>query len=171
MRIDDFDGKYAHGFSIALDPVLCCVGLKEPSAVGFRIVSDTLLFYRIVQGHFRQLRFWAWYGSTSGHLTFVNAIPTKAPPFQTNSEGRGTPKVRIGGWTTRPEIYWASRKRSGNLNAQDQPARIAANPITPRISCSTPSNSFDEMIQTKTRQLLLLKLQSMRQGWIGIARS
>ena len=51
MRMDDFEGQYAHGFSIALDPVLCCVGLKEPSAVGFRIVSDTLLFYRMVQGH------------------------------------------------------------------------------------------------------------------------
>jgi len=51
-------------------PVLCRVGLKEPSAVGFRIVSDTLLFYRMVQGHFRQLRFWAWYGSTSGDASF-----------------------------------------------------------------------------------------------------
>ena len=50
MRMGDFEGQYAHGFSIALDPVLCCVGLKEPSAVGFRIVSDTLLFYRMVQG-------------------------------------------------------------------------------------------------------------------------
>ena len=56
--MDDFEGQYAHGFSIALDPVLCCVGLKEPSAVGFRIVSDTLLFYRMVQGHFRQLRYY-----------------------------------------------------------------------------------------------------------------
>ena len=37
MRMDDFEGQYAHGFSIALDPVLCCVGLKEPSAIGFRI--------------------------------------------------------------------------------------------------------------------------------------
>ena len=48
--MDDFEGQYAHGFSIALDPVLCCVGLREPCAVGFRIVSDTLLFYRMVQG-------------------------------------------------------------------------------------------------------------------------
>ena len=53
MRMDDFEGQYAHGFSIALDPVLCRGGAKEPSAVGFRIVSDTLLFYRMVQGHFR----------------------------------------------------------------------------------------------------------------------
>ena len=68
--MDDFEGQYAHGFSITLDPVLCGVGLKEPSAVGFRIVSDTLLFYRMVQGHFRQLRFWAWYGSTSGDASF-----------------------------------------------------------------------------------------------------
>ena len=67
MRIADFEGQYAHGFSIALDPVLCCVGLKEPSAAGFRIVSDTLLFYRMVQGHFDNCGFAAppvfgWYG-------------------------------------------------------------------------------------------------------------
>jgi hypothetical protein len=59
MRIDDFEGQYSHGFSNAFDSVLCRVGLKEPSAVGFRIVSDTLLFYRMVQGHFRRLRFWS----------------------------------------------------------------------------------------------------------------
>ena len=58
MRMDDFEGQYSHGFSNALDSVLCRVGLNESSAVGFRIVSDTLLFYRMVQGHFRQLRFW-----------------------------------------------------------------------------------------------------------------
>jgi hypothetical protein len=91
--MDDFEGRYAHGFSIALDPVFCCVGLKEPSAVGFRIVSDTLLFYRMVQGHFRQLRFWARYGSTSGDASFEfrERDTGKSPPFQ-NSEGRGTPK-------------------------------------------------------------------------------
>jgi hypothetical protein len=49
--MDDFEGQYAHGFSITLDPGLCGVGLKEPSAVGFRVVSDTLLFYSMVQGH------------------------------------------------------------------------------------------------------------------------
>jgi hypothetical protein len=85
MRIDDFEGKYAHGFSIALDPVLCRAGVNESSAVGFRIVSDTLLFYRMVQAHFRQLRFWACMGARQEmrHLTFVKAIPTKAPPFPT----------------------------------------------------------------------------------------
>ena len=51
MRVDDFEGQYAHGFSIALDPVLCRAGVNECSAVGFRIVSDTLLFYSMVQGH------------------------------------------------------------------------------------------------------------------------
>src|SRR6202166_4142980 len=70
MRMDDFEGQYAHGFSIALDSVLCRVGVNESSAVGFSIVSDTLLFYRMVQAHFRQLRFWAWYGSTSGDASF-----------------------------------------------------------------------------------------------------
>jgi hypothetical protein len=35
MRIDDFEGQYAHGFSIALDPVLCRAGLKEPAQSGF----------------------------------------------------------------------------------------------------------------------------------------
>ena len=68
--MDDFEGQYAPGFSIALDPVLCRAGVNESSALGFRIVSDTLLFYRMVQGHFRQLRFWAWYGSTSGDASF-----------------------------------------------------------------------------------------------------
>ena len=62
MRMSDFKGQYAHGFSIALDPVLCCAGVNEFSAVGFRIVSDTLLFYRMVQGHFRQLRFLTAFG-------------------------------------------------------------------------------------------------------------
>jgi hypothetical protein len=54
MGMDDFEGQYAHGFSITLDPVLCGARLKEPSAVGFRIVSDTLLFYSMVQGHWTQ---------------------------------------------------------------------------------------------------------------------
>src|ERR1700726_3485541 len=51
MRVDDFEGQYAHGFAIALDPVLCRAGANESRAVGFRIGSDTLLFYRMVQGH------------------------------------------------------------------------------------------------------------------------
>ena len=55
--MDDFEGQYAHGFSITLDPVLCGAGVNESSAIGFRIVSDTLLFYRMAQAHFRQLRF------------------------------------------------------------------------------------------------------------------
>ena len=50
---NDFASKYAYGFSIALDPVLCCAGVKESSAVGFGMVSDALLFYSMVQGHFR----------------------------------------------------------------------------------------------------------------------
>jgi len=79
MRIDDFEGQYTHGFSIALDPVFCCVGLKEPSAVGFRIVSDTPLFYRMVQGHFRQLRFWARFGTATNRWTkFLAALPAEA---------------------------------------------------------------------------------------------
>src|ERR1700722_2116567 len=51
MRMDDFEGQYAHSFSITLDSVLCRAGVDESNAVGFRIVSDTLLFYRMVQGH------------------------------------------------------------------------------------------------------------------------
>jgi hypothetical protein len=68
--MDDFASKYAYGFSIALDPVLCRAGVNESSAVGFGMVSDALLFYSMVQGHFRQLRFWAWYGSASRHASF-----------------------------------------------------------------------------------------------------
>ena len=68
--MDDFASKYARGFSIAFDSVLCRIGVNEPIAIGFPIVSDALLFYRMVQGHFRQLRFWAWYGSTSGDASF-----------------------------------------------------------------------------------------------------
>jgi len=91
--MDDFIGQYAHGFSVALEPVLCCVGLKEPNAVGFRNISDTLLFYRMMQGHFRQLRFWARYGSTSGDASFEfrEGETGKSPrPSKTKSEGRGT---------------------------------------------------------------------------------
>ena len=93
--MDDFEGQYAHGFSIALDPVLCCVGLKEPSAVGFRIVSDTLLFYRMVQGHFRQLRFWAWYGSTSGDAAsfdFREGETGKSPALPNKQRRTGHPE-------------------------------------------------------------------------------
>ena len=88
---DDSASKYAYGFSIALDPVLCRAGLNESSAVGFRIVSDALLFYRMVQGHFRQLRFWAWYGSTSGHASFEfredDTDKSPALPKQTAKDG------------------------------------------------------------------------------------
>ena len=91
MRMDDFEGQYAHGFSIALDPVLCCAGVEEPSAVGFRIVSDILLFYRMVQGHLRQFRFWAWYGSTSGDASFEfredDTDKSPALPKQTAKDG------------------------------------------------------------------------------------
>ena len=89
--MDDFEGKYAHGFSIALDPVLCRAGVNESSAVGFGMVSDALLFYSMVQGHFRQLRFWAWYGSTSGHASFEfredDADKSPALPKQTAKDG------------------------------------------------------------------------------------
>jgi hypothetical protein len=35
------------------------------------------------------------------HLSFVNAILAKAPPFQNKPRRTGHPKVRIGGWATR----------------------------------------------------------------------
>jgi hypothetical protein len=109
MRMDDFEGQYAHGFSIALDPVFCCVGLKEPSAVGFRIVSDTLLFYRMVQAHFRQLRFWAWYGSTSGHASFEfrEDDTDKSPALPKQTAKDGAPEVlnqRLGTFTRNSRV-------------------------------------------------------------------
>ena len=89
MRMDDFEGQYAHGFSIALDSVLCRAGVKGSSATGFRIVSDTLLFYRMVQGIHDKYGFGPDM-STSEH-DFREGDTGKAPPFQ-NSGGRGTPK-------------------------------------------------------------------------------
>jgi hypothetical protein len=94
MRIDDFESKYAHGFSVALDPVLCCVGLKEPkrSRVSHRFGHTSIL-----QDGARTFSTIAVLGSVRArqemrHLSFVKAIPAKAPPFQNKPRRTGHPK-------------------------------------------------------------------------------
>src|ERR1700730_6978513 len=122
MRIDEFEGKYAHGFSTALDPVLCCAEVNESSAVGFRFVLDTLLFYRMVQGHLRQLRFWAWYGSTSGDASFDfregDTGKSPALPKQTAKDGARKTQFK-GGPPARPSFRpQAARRRARDSSTQ-----------------------------------------------------